>query len=345
MIGARLTTLLFSFLVILSACETETTRKNSTESKKSSLSEVFTPINTFTTQPTEETTLFSVSDIYSYDNRLYISDISGDKIVVFDTTGHLLYKWGKTGKGPGEFQSPNAISIGPDGQVYVGDSDNNRVQIFTPSGTYLRQFDTNVTQIFDILVTDINNKKRVYIIGRRSCGSEQCAIHTYDKKGEIIRSFGSLMDQNTYIYTWVSGWGPNKTILLSHIHTPKIRIFSLRGEHLKTVDISTPNWIGLYDGEQSLSVRSAFDLLNSKKHTRIRSISHTNDKYVVQLFPSNFDNERENLLSLYSLDGTLTHHSMKTENVMVKDEPLTLYEYLPEGNGAITIERYAYEGQ
>jgi uncharacterized protein (TIGR03663 family) len=48
--------------------------------------------------------------------------------------------WGDVGTGPGQFNHPRGIAVGPDGNVYVVDSDNYRVQVFNPEGTFLREW-------------------------------------------------------------------------------------------------------------------------------------------------------------------------------------------------------------
>ena len=53
--------------------------------------------------------------------------------------------WGFQGSGPGAFQFPRGIAVGPDGELYVADQLNHRVQVFTPGGTYLRQIGSAAT--------------------------------------------------------------------------------------------------------------------------------------------------------------------------------------------------------
>jgi DNA-binding beta-propeller fold protein YncE len=45
---------------------------------------------------------------------------------------------GETGSGTGQFQSPSAIAVAPDGSLYVADSLNHRIQHFSPSGEVLQ---------------------------------------------------------------------------------------------------------------------------------------------------------------------------------------------------------------
>ena len=50
-------------------------------------------------------------------------------------------EWGKEGNGKGEFHLPVSVTATPDGKVYVADSDDHRIQYFTPTGAYLGEWD------------------------------------------------------------------------------------------------------------------------------------------------------------------------------------------------------------
>lgn len=52
----------------------------------------------------------------------------------------FLTAWGSYGTGDGQFKTPQGVAIGGSGEVYVSDGDNSRVQVFTSSGSYLRQW-------------------------------------------------------------------------------------------------------------------------------------------------------------------------------------------------------------
>src|SRR5262249_40432586 len=45
--------------------------------------------------------------------------------------------WGTPGSGPGQSQQPGAIVVDHQDNVWIGDSDNGRVQKFAPDGTFL----------------------------------------------------------------------------------------------------------------------------------------------------------------------------------------------------------------
>ena len=56
-----------------------------------------------------------------------------------DDNGRLIFEteWGGRGERPGQFFDPSGIDVGPDGRVYVADSGNARLQVFTPDGEHL----------------------------------------------------------------------------------------------------------------------------------------------------------------------------------------------------------------
>jgi DNA-binding beta-propeller fold protein YncE len=76
---------------------------------------------------------------------LYVADTWNHRIQKFDASGRFLTKWGTfiDAKGqrdaePGGLWGPRDVAIGPDGNVYVTDTGNKRIQVFDPNGRFLR---------------------------------------------------------------------------------------------------------------------------------------------------------------------------------------------------------------
>lgn len=55
---------------------------------------------------------------------------------------HYMFQWGVLGSGTGQFSFPHGVALETDGDVYVVDTANNRVQKFTAGGIYLKQWGT-----------------------------------------------------------------------------------------------------------------------------------------------------------------------------------------------------------
>jgi DNA-binding beta-propeller fold protein YncE len=66
--------------------------------------------------------------------------IGNARIVKFDKTGRFLKTWGKKGAGPGEFDLPHTLAFDSRGRLFVGDRQNNRIQIFDQDGKFIAQW-------------------------------------------------------------------------------------------------------------------------------------------------------------------------------------------------------------
>jgi sugar lactone lactonase YvrE len=62
------------------------------------------------------------------------------RVIMFDKNGAFLKTWGKKGMGPGEFDVVHTIALDSRGRVFVGDRQNNRVQVFEPDGKFVAQW-------------------------------------------------------------------------------------------------------------------------------------------------------------------------------------------------------------
>lgn len=77
------------------------------------------------------------------DGTLYIADGYNDRIQVFSASGEFLRKWGGplalnfSGPFKSWFATVTSIAIGPDGNLFVADFYNHRIQKFAPDGTFL----------------------------------------------------------------------------------------------------------------------------------------------------------------------------------------------------------------
>jgi NHL repeat/RTX calcium-binding nonapeptide repeat (4 copies)/Bacterial Ig-like domain len=81
--------------------------------------------------------------------NVYASDTGNHRIEKFNSTGGFLTKWGATdpllgtpiaGTGDGEFTSPQGIATDSSSNVYVADTNNNRIQKFNSTGGFLTKW-------------------------------------------------------------------------------------------------------------------------------------------------------------------------------------------------------------
>ena len=132
------------------------------------------------------------------DGSLYVADSRNHRIVHLDASGLFLNAWGSygnvlDGEVPGGlFNEPWGSAVGADGLVYVADTWNHRIQVFTAQGEFLRMWST-----FDVLGTvdgfwgprgiAIDKDNRVFVT---DTGKQRVVI--FDSQGNYLTQFGSL---------------------------------------------------------------------------------------------------------------------------------------------------------
>ena len=84
------------------------------------------------------------------ENRfLYVANTGSDQVLVYDADSFkLLRAIGTAGKNrtlttPGDFAAPTNVAVDKDGNLYVSDTMNDRIEEFDPDGTFIRAFGKN----------------------------------------------------------------------------------------------------------------------------------------------------------------------------------------------------------
>jgi len=54
----------------------------------------------------------------------------------------FVSEWGSKGSAPGEFNQPIGVALDDEGNVYVSDAGNNRIQKFTADGAFIVEWGT-----------------------------------------------------------------------------------------------------------------------------------------------------------------------------------------------------------
>lgn len=134
------------------------------------------------------------------DGLLYVADSLNHRIQVFDSDGVLVNSWGAFEVGErgtatgGNFNQPWGIATGPDGNIYVADTWNHRVQVFTPEGEFVRtwgqlgQLDAaaNPTDFWGPRDVAVDGDGLVYVA---DTGNKR--IRVYTAEGDWLRDIGS----------------------------------------------------------------------------------------------------------------------------------------------------------
>jgi DNA-binding beta-propeller fold protein YncE len=73
------------------------------------------------------------------DNTFISDGYINSRVAKVDKDGNWIKSWGDRGSGPGQFNTPHAIATDVQGNAYVADRGNHRIQVFDNDGNVLRQ--------------------------------------------------------------------------------------------------------------------------------------------------------------------------------------------------------------
>ena len=148
--------------------------------------------------------------------------------------------WGSTGAGEGQFVNPRAMALSPQGQLYVADSGNHRIQIFDQNGTFLKSWAVPAGnapgQVGDEMWgIAVSADGKVYI-----SDTWNHRVEIFDEDGNFISEFGSFADTQGDAAAFPGTfWGPRDIVLdadgnlyVTDTGNKRIEKFSATGEFL-----------------------------------------------------------------------------------------------------------------
>ena len=120
---------------------------------------------------------------------LYVVDTLANEVCVFSTPRfELIRRVGEQGIAPGQFNYPTHIFIDAGGRVYVTDSLNFRVQVFSPEGAYLFDIGKLGDASGHMAVpkgVGVDSYGHIYIVD-----SYFSTVQVFDQKGRFLLSIG-----------------------------------------------------------------------------------------------------------------------------------------------------------
>jgi uncharacterized protein (TIGR03663 family) len=175
------------------------------------------------------------------DGLVYVCDTWNHRVVVLDSSGHVVREFGSAADTddspdaslePGKFFGPRAIAIAND-QIYVVDTGNERVQVFSPDGTFIRAWGgkgTSPTQFVEPVGIAIDAQGRIYV-----ADSGNARISIFSSTGVPIEQWpvdawvGSLYFE-PYLAVDDSG-----RLYASSSSSGSVEVFDPSGTHLSSI--------------------------------------------------------------------------------------------------------------
>ncbi len=155
-----------------------------------------------------------VNDLWDYrTGPLTAADMPVDPYADVRQKLAALQVWGSEGSTEGRFLNPRAIAISPQGQVYVADSGNHRIQVFDQNGNFLKAWGgvegTNPGELTEPWGIAISEDGRVYV-----ADTWNHRIQVFDEDGNFITEFGTYANTNGAADVGPGDfWGPRGIVI------------------------------------------------------------------------------------------------------------------------------------
>lgn len=122
--------------------------------------------------------------------NIFVSDGYGNsRVAKFDKNGAFIKSWGQRGTAPGQFNTLHTLAIDAQGNVYVGDRTNRRIQVFDNNGEFKKQY-LNVGAPWAMCITPGPHQYLYTSNSNGTASMEDGEIYKMELDGTILGKFG-----------------------------------------------------------------------------------------------------------------------------------------------------------
>ncbi len=148
------------------------------------------------------------------DGTIFVLDGIHGAVKAFSAQGQYLFSAGTPGSGPAQLKKPLGFDCSADGQIYIADTGNRRVQIMSPEGRFTDSFPvkpcpgSGSADPVDIVIDEKNG--RCYVVDNDNHGIAAYALTTHDRQscwggrgdrpGEFQHPFFVALDKRSFLY-------------------------------------------------------------------------------------------------------------------------------------------------
>jgi len=140
-------------------------------------------------------------------------------------------EWGSCGSGKGQFNYPWTVAVSPDGNVYVADNYNYRIQYFSPAGSFIGQWGSygsgngQFNRPLDVAVSPDGN---VYVADQYNN-----RVQYFTSSGSFLGKWGSVGQGDGEFYN-LSGVAvaPDGSVYVADLFNDRVQHFTATGSYL-----------------------------------------------------------------------------------------------------------------
>jgi len=180
-----------------------------------------------------------------HENELYVTDYFNDKIKVYSLLGKHQRNIGDAGEGPGEFNAPVGIDVAQNGDLYIADFYNQRIQQLNPNGRFIRQWGTTKktgvrSGKFNYPTDVALNKDNILYVA----DGFNDRVQVFDASGKYSHKWGGVYGLN--VSGKKPGWfttltaikvGFDNNIYVADFYNDRVQVFSPAGDLINIINI------------------------------------------------------------------------------------------------------------
>ncbi|MBI5631316.1 MAG: cation transporter [Elusimicrobia bacterium] len=142
----------------------------------------------------------------------------------------LIAAWGTSGAGPAQFREPMGVGVDAQGNVYVADSRNRRVQKLSPEGKFLAEFGGSDTFKKPVDIA-ISVEGTLYV-----CDYEADRVEAFSPDGKRLYGWGEPGEGNSQFRS-PAGVAVDKAgnVYVADFYNHRIQAFDSKGKWLKSI--------------------------------------------------------------------------------------------------------------
>lgn len=172
--------------------------------------------------------------------RLYVPEYMNDRVQVFTLAGEPLKVIGGPGNGPGQFNAPGGVAVADNGDLFVADFYNHRVQHLRADGSFVKQWGTTGVTGSGVgeftYPTDVALGPGGALHVADGYGNR---VQVFDTDGAFLRKWGGPFALG--IYGPFKGWfttitsvatGPDGSVFAADFYNDRVQKFTALGNYL-----------------------------------------------------------------------------------------------------------------
>ena len=154
---------------------------------------------------------------------VWVLDKKKSRIAKLDESGNILTSIGSPGRGKGELDDAEDFAISSTGFIFVADTGNSRVQVFSDKGVFTKE----IGKLDKPVAIALDPQNGLYVLDK---GRSQ--VSYYSAKGDLLGVFGKRADGSDILVKPVALMATRDEVLV--LDSSQVKVFSQKGQYIRS---------------------------------------------------------------------------------------------------------------